>query len=230
MNSTSSSGFLKAAACCALASAITTFLLWLLPRMYEAPANFEASISLASNPYYLALKWVNLLHIPLALFAYTGLAVLLFRKAPAKTVFAMLWFGIWGAIEMIGMAITLFSVNFWRRSYTSADDATKLTLQKHIDFFSSIWNSMFFVLLIAFLLGTIFFALATWKGKGLEKILSYLFWLAVPLTLLIMLNGYAEQQWAGQITGYIYPVLQPISRALMGVYIFMGIRNKESGI
>lgn len=84
---------------------------------------------------------------------------------------------------------------------------------------------MFFVLLIAFLLGTIFYGWATWRGKGLEKLLSYLFWLAAPLTILIILSGYFGFERGTGAVGFVYPILQPLSRLLLGVFL---IRDDNS--
>lgn len=217
--------FLKIASVCSILTAATTFLLWLLPNLYSQPANFEEAVLLHQNDYYMARQWVNFIHIPLCLTAYFGLALILYQREAALPVMGMVWFTIWGAIEMIGVSIIIFSVNFnWRSSYALADQANKTLLQNNIESFYSIWDSLFFVLLVAFLLGTLFFAWATWRSKGIGKILSYLLWLAVPLTILIILSNYAAQAWAGQVTKYLYPVLQPVSRCLLGVFIWQSIK------
>ncbi|MBD2705493.1 hypothetical protein IC229_33085 [Spirosoma sp. BT702] len=213
--------FLKIAAIAGFVTAVTTFLLWLLPKFYAPPATFDEGILLHKNSAYLAKQWVNFLHIPFALLAYFGLTVLLVKRQAVKAIFGMLWFGIWGAVEMSGVAIILFSVNYnWRTTYETADMAQKVALRTNIEGFYSVWDSLFFVLLIAFLLGTLFFGWATWRSKGLEKILSYLFWMAVPLTLLIILDNYANQSWAGQLTKAVYPILQPVSRFILGLFLW----------
>jgi len=213
--------FLRIAAVSAFISAVTTFLLWLLPQLYSPPQTFEERILLFRNEIYMARQWVNFWHIPVALTAYFGLAVVLFRRETGKVVFGMVWFVIWGIIEMTGVAIILFSVNYgWRSQYAGASPAQKQVLQTHLEGFYSVWDSMFFVLLVAFLFGTLFFGWATWSSQGMEKRLSYLFWLAVPLTMLILLGGYAGQSWADAMTAAIYPVLQPVSRFVLGVFLW----------
>jgi membrane-anchored protein YejM (alkaline phosphatase superfamily) len=220
--------FFRIASIAAALTAVTTFLLWLLPYLYESPTNVEEGILLTNNDYYLARQWVNFIHIPLALTGYFGLTLIQSKKQKALSVFGMGWFAIWGAIEMIGVSIILFSVNYnWRSNYHLADELQKLVLKNNIETFFSIWDSLFFVLLIAFLLGTLFFAWATSKSKGLEKVLSYLLWLAVPLTIFIILSRYFEQEWAGQITTYLYPILQPVSRFVLGIFIWKSIEKKN---
>ena len=218
------SSFLRISSIAAFISAFTTFLLWFLPKLYLSPKNFEDSILLYNNTYYMLRLWVNFIHIPLALTAYFGLVLILFQRQPAKSVFGMIWFIVWGLVEMVGIGILLVSVNFnWRKNYELADELKRNVLKNNIEAFFSIWDSMFLVLLVAFLLGSLFIAWATWHSKGIEKVLSYLLWLAVPLTLLIILSNYANQNWAGEIIAYIYPILQPASRALLGLFIWRSI-------
>ena len=210
---------------CAIASivtAVTTFLLWLLPRLYTAPTAFEQQATLAGNVYYMLKQWINFFHIPLALTAYFGLAYKLRDRELPKVSLGMIWFIIWGVIEMTGISAIIFTINKnWRSNYSLADETQKLILKTNIESFYAIWDSMFFVLLIAFLLATCFYGWATWKGKGLEKLLSYLFWLAALLTFLIILSGYTNtSNWAFPIIAWIYPVLQPFSRLILGIYLW----------
>jgi len=222
-------GFIRFCAISAMLSAVTTFLLWLLPKLYMPPDTFEAGVRLHTNIYYIARLWVNFIHIPLALASYFGLAVVTGKRYPLLSLFALGWFVIWGVTEMVGIAILLFSVNGnWRASYEAADEVQQVVLKGNIQTFYSVWDSMFFVLLVAFLLGSVFYGFATWRSSGLQRVLSYLIWLSVPLTLMIMAGGYAGQTWADEITGYIYPALQPMSRFIMGVVIWRYARTMIS--
>lgn len=221
LQSDKEAGFIRFCAISAMLSAVTTFLLWLLPKLYTPPETFEAGVMMYTNPYYITRLWVNFIHIPLALASYFGLTVVVSRQHPLLSLFGLGWFVIWGVTEMIGIAILLFSVNGnWRASYAVADEVQRAVLKNNIQAFYSIWDSMFFVLLVAFLLASIFYGLATWRSSGLQRVLSYLIWLSVPLTLMIMAGGYANQAWADEMTGYIYPVLQPVSRFIMGLVIW----------
>lgn len=121
---------------------------------------------------------------------------------------------------MMGVCGIIFAVNRkWRAKFERAEAMEKEILQSSISGYFAIWDSIFFVLLISFLLGTTSFGWATWKGKGLERWLSYLFWKAVPLTLLIILSRYFGIKWAKGIFGIIYPILQPISRFMLGLHL-----------
>lgn len=213
--------FYRMAAIAAFVTAVTTFLLWLLPRLYEGPKNFEEGLLLADNRFYMSRQWINLLHIPLALTAYFGLAYKLRSRELPKVSLGFVWFLIWGITEMTGIAAIIFSVNkTWRASYNAVNESQQEIFKANIETFYSTWDSMFFVLLIAFLLATLFYGWATFNGKGIEKLLSYLFLLAAPLTLLIIFSGYADVAWAGTIVTFTYPVLQPVSRFVLGLYLW----------
>lgn len=216
--------FYRIAGTAAALTAITTFLLWYLPKCYVIPEDFEERIKLSENFYYLTRLWVNLFHIPLALMGYFGLAYKLRHRELPKVGIGMIWFVIWGLIEMIGVAGIILSINrTWRAAYPQADAAQRLILKANIDYYNSIWDSSFFVLLIAFLLASIFFGWATFNGRGLEKVLSYMIWLAVPLTLIILLSGYTTQwAWTQVISDWIYPFLQPVSRLTLGIFLWKG--------
>lgn len=223
--------FIKIAAICAFITAVTTFLLWLLPKLYIAPEDFDEAIALSRNSMYMARQWINLLHIPLALMAYFGLAYVLRKRELPKVGIGMIWFLIWGIVEMIGISGIIFSVNGnWRANYVGASSSEQEILRINIESYLAQWDSMFFVLLIAFLLGTAFYGWATWCGKGLERLLSYLFWLAAPLTILIILSGYFGLEYGTTVVGIVYPILQPVSRFVLGLFLMKNgdnIKNKR---
>lgn len=220
--------FLKITAIASFTTVLTTFLLWLLPKFYTVSGQTVSDISLATDPFYMTRLWVNFLHIPLALTAYFGFVYSLRKRELAKVGLGMIWFLIWGLIELLGVSGLILMVNnTWRKAYHSASGQAQELLQLQIDYYLSFWDSMFFVLLVAFLLGTACFGWATWKGRGLEKILSYLFWLAVPLTLLVIFSRYLGLTWAGSLVAIVYPVLQPISRGLLGTYLWKNAKYDQ---
>lgn len=181
---------LRFAAACAVASAITTFLLWLLPRLGDA--------------YSLARLWVNFVHIFLALVAYGGVAFVLFRRAPARASLGFLWFVLWGFTELLGVTVQIFA-----------------TRRAHIAGFREVWDALFFLLLVAFLLGSLCYGLAALRGGGrLSGAVGVLILLAVPLTAGIMLGGYTRFTAFDAAIALAYPVLQPVSRAVMGVWLW----------
>ncbi len=221
--------FYRLSAIAAFTTALTTLLLWLLPKVYAPPANFDETLVLPGNVFYMLRQWINLLHIPLALLAYFALAYKLRKTELPQVGIGFVWFIIWGVTEMTGITTIVFAVNKnWRANYAGLDDAGKLIAKSNIENFYAVWDSMFFVLLIAFLLASAFYGWALWGKRGTEKILGTLFWLAVPLTLLIILSGYFDHSWAGSIVGWAYPALQPVSRFLLGLVLWKTAQEGES--
>ena len=213
--------FLKTAAICAIITAFTTFLLWLLPKFYSDVSSGQAGALLAVNPFYTGRLWVNFIHIFFALVGYLGAAFIIFKRAGGIAFSGFMWFLLWGFTELLGVSVLIFAVNgSWRHDYLKAGEARQVLLKQQIDFFMEIWDAMFFLLLVFFLLGTLFYGVALWQGRGLEKLLSFLFLLGVPLTIFITVSGYGGPSWPGVIASLAYPVLQPLNRAVLGAWIW----------
>ncbi len=181
------------------------------------------------NLWYIGRQWVSFIHIFLALMAYLGAAILIWQRSRGLALAGFMWFLLWGFTELLGVSVLIFAVNnTWRRAYPQADEEMRTTLQQNIDLVMQWWDALFFLLLVFFLLGTLFYGLGTWRGKGLEKMISILFLLGVPLTVFITISGYTQVVWPGMIAGAIYPVLQPVSRGLLGLWIWSsGGSDKE---
>lgn len=213
--------FLRLAGALGALSALTTLLLWLLPRLYAAPASFEDSIALHMNSVYMGRLWVNFVHVALALTAYTAAAALLRRESAALSGAALVWLSIWAAAELGGVAILIFAVNgTWRAGYGAGDEAVQQACRHALDAHAAVWDALFFVILVAFTLGTTFMGAALARGGGLRRTVGVLHLLAGPLTILIILGGYFGAGWASVAAGWVYPVLQPPSRALLGAWIW----------
>jgi hypothetical protein len=221
-----SSSAIRFAAICTGLSAITTFLLWWLPRQVPPPQDFAQAVALHANPYHLARLWVNFVHIFLALAGYAAAAALWMRRMPGLAVAGFLCFFGWGLTELLGVSANLFAVNgTWRAQYAAADPALQQILRTQITGFAAVWHAMFFLLLVFFLLGTLSLGLAAWRGRGLERAVGVLLLLAVPLTLVIMLGGYTNISTFSAFVGWVYPVLQPISRATLAVWLWQQARS-----
>ena len=205
----------------AFLSAVTTFLLWLLPRLYASPQTFEDAVNLHQNPYYMARLWVNFGHIFFALVAYGATAWVLYRVAPALASFGYLCFVLWGLTELLGVTVNIFAVNrTWRAAFSDASTEVQRSIQANIAAFDAVWDAMFFLLLVAFLLGSACFGLAALRGDAISKGVGLLFLLAVPLTAGIIVGGYTRVSVFNTVVTVIYPILQPMSRGLLGYWLW----------
>lgn len=220
---------LKGCAVAAALSAATTFLLWLLPRMYDSPTGVEQSVALHDNAYYLARLWVNFVHIFLALTAYGATAWLLWKRSPALAGFGFLWFLLWGFVELIGVTANIFAVNgIWRAQFSTSTPEVQDQLRALLLGFQGVWDALFFLLLACFLLGTTLFGVAASRGTGLERWVGYLFLLAAPLTVGILIGGYTSFSVFDGLVAWVYPVLQPANRGLLGVWLWSEARRLRS--
>jgi hypothetical protein len=162
--------FLRLSAACAVLTAVTTFLLWSLPRQYVVPTAFEEQVNLVNNPYYISRLWVNFLHLPLAVTGYFGLSMIIALRKGSVAWFAFVWFVLWAFLEMMGIAGLIFAVNrTWRVAYPLVDLVQQAVLKNNINYYNAVWDSMFFVLLVMFLLGTLSFVGYYWTRRVLVK-------------------------------------------------------------
>jgi hypothetical protein len=220
---------LRAAGVCSAVTAVTTFLLWWLPRQVPPATDLAARIALHENAWYLARLWVNFAHNWLALFGYIGAAAVLARRARGLAVGGLTAFGIWAVTELVGISVIIFAVNrTWRASYAAADEAGKASLRTLFAGWDAVWDAMFFLLLVAFFLGTLSYGLAGLRGRGLERLVGALLVAGAPLTALIMAGEYYGVAWANAISDGVYPVLQPVCRFLMGVWLWQAARSETS--
>jgi hypothetical protein len=165
--------------------------------------------------------WVNFVYVFLALTGYWAAAAAFWNRNRFLASSGLLWFLLWGFTEIVGVSINIWAVNrTWRAQYANADPAMQEILKTNLTGFAAIWDAIFFVILISFLLGTLFLGLAAIRGAGLERWLGVLLLLAVPLTVTILLSEYASITFLGPLVAWSYPVLQPVSRALMAVWLW----------
>lgn len=225
------SGFVRFAAICSCISAVTTFLMWYLARRTPAGAQFEETLQLANNFSYMARWWINFAHIFFALAAYSGAVAVLRHRSLAWGLWSLLLFGTWGLVELVGVTAAIWAVNRgWRAEYGLAGPARRELLRIFLEAWPQVWNALFFLLLIAFLFGSLSLGLLAIKGRGLERTTGILLLLAVPLSTLIMLGEYWNVKVASGLETVIYPVLQPASRMVMGVWLWKSARHlKQEG-
>ncbi len=212
----------------AVLSAATTFLLWYLPRTYASPAGFAEVVALHAEPAYIARLWINYIHVFVALLAYGVTAAVLRRRAPVATAVGLTAFAFWCLAEALGVSVNIWAVNdAWRAGYAAADPEMQNLIRSSLHTYSGIWNGIFFVILTAFLIGTLSYGTALASGGMIERILAALFLLAAPLTVIIMLDGYfgaSLSQWIA----WSYPLLQPLSRALLGFWLISLALSRQS--
>jgi hypothetical protein len=92
MNVSVSKRFLRFASVCALATALTTLAIHLLPELWADADTFEEQLQLRHNSIYMARLWVVLVHCLLVVVSMFALGLQRLTTAPALVSFRFLGF------------------------------------------------------------------------------------------------------------------------------------------
>lgn len=218
--------WLRLGAVCAVISAVTTFLLWWFGREIPPPGDIEAAVALSTNPAYMSRLWVNLIHVFIAPVGYAAAAAILARRAPVAAWGGLACILAWAFAEALGVSINIWGQNAeWRGAWATADAEQRAALTAAMTTFQGFWNGIFFLVLIFFALASALLGCAAVGEPGLGRWVGWLLLAAVPLTLVIMLDGYFGFA-LGRFIEWSYPLLQPTSRLLMGVWIWQAAASR----
>jgi len=220
--------FYRGAALCSILSAFTTLLLIFLPRFYGPLPSFEHRIAAVTNPLYQLRAWAYLLHPFLVLAAALGVAMALRRVATGAVVAGFLGFLLWAFTEAAQQALTLTLFHGWAAEYAAAESAARETLRMQIGIYDKIWDAMFLLLLLGFLVGNILYGLATVRSEGLTRILGFFYFGAAFLTLAGISGELRGPTLPAVVSTWLYPLLQPAARLLIGVWLW-NARDPEDG-
>jgi hypothetical protein len=212
--------FYQAAALCSVLSAVTTLLLIFLPYFYAPGGTFELRMARVNDPAYAVRSWDYLIHPFLTMMAALGVAARLRRTAAGLVVPGLLCFLLWGVIEASQQALTLAAFDRWRHAYLAGDEAVRSTMVLRTALYDSAWDAMYFLLLIAFMIGNILYAAAMWRGSTLSRTLSVLYAAAALLTLTILAGELGGPSLPPLIEAWVYPLTQPLARVLIGVWLW----------
>ena len=219
--------FYRGAAVCSLLSALTTLGLIFLPRFYSAP-DFEARMALLHNPAYVLRSWIYLFHPFLVMTAVLAVWARCRARASGAATLGLIAFVLWGATEATQQALTKVAMDrTWRTAWPTADETQRQLIRNHVAMYDVLWDSLFLIILLAFLAGSIFLTLATRTTGGLGRWVSVAFAAGGAITVLNLLPELGVKVPAQ--TEWLYPLLQPAGRALIGVWLWREARNEPGG-
>lgn len=226
---TFSRSFFKGTAVCAFLSALTTFGVHLLPLLHPAPT-FEEQVLLYINPLYLIRLWVVLIHILLVLGSMWGFAGAKFRNSPGLVGFGLAGYLIFGLAELFRVSLVMNAVNGWRAAYVNAfDPAVREFVKENLLSWPQLNDALFFLLVLGFFIGNLFYAFATRKGAGLEKVISILLFVWAGVGLMSILNEFLGQGWLGFVPEFVSYTYQPLVRIMIGIWLWsFGARRNSS--
>ena len=215
------SKFFKTAALCSFVSAFTTLGLIFLHYWFPSAHNLEERIARDSNPVYAGYLWIYFVHPFFVLTAALAAGVSLARRAAGAALAGFMFFFIWGFSEMVQQALTLIARHqLWSPAYgKAADDASRAMIAAYIGGLDAIWDSLYALLVVAFLLANLLYAIAGWREDGLGR---YVSWCYLAAALLTVFNVAAGFNWINEpsFVDWMYPLIQPAARALIGVWLW----------
>lgn len=213
--------FYRGAALCSMASAVTTLGLIFLPRLYQPVADLDARMALTENNAYVLRSWIYLFHPFLVMTAAVAVAARCRFRAAGSAALGALGFVIWGTAEAAQQTFTIFGMDrTWRAAWPAADEAARQAIVGHVAMYDAIWNALYVLLLLGFLAGNVFLALAARGGTGLARWVCAAFAAAAVLTLVIIVSEFGGPQLTSGLAAWLYPTIQPAGRALVGVWLW----------
>ncbi len=212
--------FYQTAAVCSVVSAGTTLLLIFLPRLFVPDQGFEARMARVHEPAYVLRAWAYLVHPFFTVAAALGVAARLRSVSAELVVPGFLCFLVWGATEAGQQALTLATFDPWRTAYLAGDEAVRASMAIRVAFYDGLWDAMYFLLLIAFLVGNALYALAMRQSTGLSRALSGFYAAATLLTASILIDVRGGPGLPPSLDAWIYPATQPLARTLIGVWLW----------
>lgn len=220
--------FYKAVAACSVVSAVTTLGLIFLPGMMPPADEFAARMARVNDPVYRLYAWVYFVHPFLVTAAALGVAMRLRREAASLVVPGLLAFLLWGATEASQQAMTIFAFNPWRLAWLAGDPVVRATMEARTAFYDGLWNAMYFLLLVGFLIANALYAAAMVKKPGLSRTVGILYAAAAVLTFqIIVVEVGGPQLLPDALDFWVYPLIQPLARTLIGVWLW---RNRDEKV
>jgi hypothetical protein len=222
--------FYRFAAICSFASAITTLGLIFLPETFAPADDFAARMARVNDPVYCLYAWVYFVHPFLVVAAALGVAMRLRRAATSLVIPGLLAFLLWGATEAGQQALTLFAFNPWRVAWLAGDPAVRATMELRTAMYDGVWNAMYFLLIAGFFVANLLYALALIHRRGLSCVVGVLYAAAAALTLQIFIVEVGGGQLLPDAFAFwIYPLVQPLARALIGAWLWKS-RDENAAI
>jgi hypothetical protein len=213
--------FYRLAALCSFASAVTTLGLIFLPAMLEPADDFAARMERVNEPVYRLYAWVYFVHPFLVVTAALAVAMRLRREAASLVIPGLLAFALWGATEAGQQAMTLFAFNPWRLAWLANDPVVRASMELRTALYDGAWNAMYFLLIVGFFIANALYAVAMWRRPGLSRVVGGFYAAAALLTLqIIVVETGGGQLLPDAIEFWVYPLVQPLARTLIGVWLW----------
>ncbi|HEX2452006.1 MAG TPA: hypothetical protein VHJ69_12725 [Gemmatimonadales bacterium] len=213
--------FFRAAAVCSFLSVGTTLLLIFLPRWIPSATDLAARMDAHGHPAYLVRSWVYFCHPFLVLVAALGVAVRAGVRSPGFAVFGFVCFMLWAFLEAAQQGLTLVAFDrLWRPAFLAADAAGREAIAARVAVYDALWDSLFFVLVIGIALGSLLYGWILVGTSGLGRVVGVLYLVIAAWSVYGMAVDWGAPPLPSVLDDWLYPVVQPVARALIGVWLW----------
>jgi hypothetical protein len=224
-----SPSFLRLTAACWCVSAVTTLGLIFLPYAYAPIDVADGAMARVRDPFYMTRVAVALAHPLIVLVGTMGVAALRLRTAAGPVLCGFVFFLIWAATEAAQQSLTLVALNWtWRAQYfATADPVGRDALRAAAAAFQAVSDGLFLLILVAFVIADVAYAVATWGGDRLQRTVAVGFALAAALGVISGLTSFGPGVFPDAVMAVAYPLLQPAARCLTGLWVWREAGNRE---
>ena len=153
-------------------------------------------------------------------FSLTFAAVTLRLWLPVLAMAGMAGFLLWAFNEAGQQTLTMFAFDRWRLAWEGADEAARAALRVNAVMYDGIWDGMYMLLLIGFAIGNACLGAALSNGAGFTRVVGGFLLAACALTMLLFLNELGVRLMPATALDRVYPLVQPLGRALVGVWLW----------
>jgi hypothetical protein len=221
--------FYRVAAVCSWVSVATTLMLIFLPELFEPAPDFAARMARIQEGAYQLRAWAYLLHPFLVFTAALGIVLALRERAPVLAIGGFVGFLLWAFNEAGQQTMTLFAFDRWREAWQTADEGARQTIRINAAMYDGLWDGMYVLLLIGFAIGNACLGIALVTGGGLMRVVGIFMLMAFALTCVLFMGELGLKFLPEPLLHWAYPAVQPLGRALIGVWLWRQAAAVRSG-
>ncbi len=217
--------FFRIMGICAFASGALQIISWILVGFFTYPMNINEHASMVSDPHYPAQMYVIVLSLFFHLPVYWGMTIKKMNTHASTVLTAFILIIIWWLLDLVNHSLRLFFVhNDLVVSYTHAtSDIAKSIIKEAYNHMDGIFRALAFARIPLILVGTFLYFLATWRSRGLEKIVSVLLFISFLHGILFFVNYNVGLTWLYEIIDPYYEFVAVPTLLAIGAWLFFGV-------
>jgi hypothetical protein len=213
--------FFRAAAICSFVSVATTLGLILLPNVIPPARDLAERMAAHGHPAYVIRSWVYFCHPFVVLAAALGVMVRSITRSPGTLTLGFVCFMLWAFLEAAQQGLTLVAFDrLWRPAFLSGGGAARESVAAQVAIYDALWDSLFFVLVVGYAVGSVLYGFVLLRGNGLERVIGALYLLIAAWSFHGTAVDWGAPRLPALLDAWLYPVVQPVARTLIGVWLW----------